>query len=74
MNPNLADYRPVYSQTNLALAQAILSVEEGTEPDDTEKEQASTLIQQAVREAHVSSNFRWKYSAYWSNLGSVYKA
>ena len=74
MNPNLADYRAVYSQTNLALAQAILSVEEGIELTDTEKEQASTLIQQAVREAQSAVTLDGNIPAYWSNLGSVYKA
>jgi len=74
MNPNLADYRAVYSQTNLALAQAILSVDEGTELTETEQEQASTLIQQAVREAQSAVTLDGNIPAYWSNLGSIYKS
>lgn len=74
MNPNLADYRAVYSQTNLALAQAILNVEEGKELPDTDKEQASTLIQQAVREAQSAVSLDKNIPAYWSNLGSIYKS
>ena len=73
-NPNLADYRAVYAQTNLALAQNFLNVEEGQEVSDENKEKASTLIQQSVREAQAAVSLDQKISAYWTNLGSVYRS
>jgi len=70
-NPNYAYYREVYSQTNLALAQNILSVEKVS---DTDKEKASTLVQQAVREAKSSVSLEENNSIYWSNLASIYRS
>ena len=74
LNPNLADYRAIYAQTNLALAQNFLSVEEGQEVSEENKEKASTLVQQAVREAQAAVNLDPKISAYWVNLGSIYRS
>jgi cytochrome c-type biogenesis protein CcmH/NrfG len=72
LNPNLADYRAVYAQTNLALAQNFLNVKEGEEISAENKEKASTLVQQAVREAQAAVNLDSRISAYWTNLGSIY--
>jgi len=74
MNPNLADYRAVYSQTNLALAKTILSSSEAKDLSTEDREKASTLIQQAVREGQAAVSLDNKVSAYWSNLGSIYKS
>lgn len=74
INPGLADYRAVYAQTNLALAQNFLNVKEGEEITEENKEKASTLVQQAVREAQAAVNLDMNIAAYWSNLGSVYKS
>ncbi len=74
MNPNLADYRAVYSQTNLALAESILGTGDSNTITAENKEKASTLIQQAVREAQAAVNLDPKVSAYWTNLGSVYSS
>jgi tetratricopeptide (TPR) repeat protein len=71
VNPNYAYYREIYSQTNLALAQNILSVEEVS---DTDKEKASTLVQQAVREAKSAVSLEENNSIYWSNLASIYRS
>ena len=71
MNPNYAYYREVYSQTNLALAQNILSVETVS---DTDKEKASTLVQQAVREAKAAVSLEENNAAYWSSLSSIYRS
>ena len=74
MNSNLADYRAIYAQTNLALAQGFLAVEEGTEVTEENKQKASTLVQQAVREAQAAVSLDPKISAYWVNLASIYRS
>lgn len=71
INPNFAYYREIYSQTNLALAQNILSVEQVS---DTDKEKASTLVQQAVREAKSAISLEENNAIYWSNLASIYRS
>ncbi len=74
MNPNLADYRAVYSQTNLALASNFLNVGTGETVSTENKEKASTLIQQAVREAQAAVSLDKNVGAYWANLGSIYQS
>jgi len=74
INPKLADYRAVYAQTNLALAQNFLNVEKKEDLTEENKQKASTLIQQAVREAQAAVNLDQRMPAYWSNLGLVYKS
>lgn len=74
MNPNLADYRAMYSQTNLALARNYFEVPKGEEMTEENKQKASTLIQQAVREAQAAVGLDQKMSGYWVNLGSVYRS
>jgi Tfp pilus assembly protein PilF len=74
MNPNLADYRAMYSQTNLALARSYFEVPQGEEMTEENKQKASTLIQQAVREAQAAVGLDQKMSGYWVNLGSVYRS
>ncbi len=71
INPNYAYYREIYSQTNLALAQNILSKENVS---SEEKEQASTLVQQAVREAKAAVSLEENNPFYWSNLASIYRS
>lgn len=71
INPNLADYRKIYSQTNLALAQNILSDKDVSEEN---KQKASTLIQQAVREGKAAITLEGNNVAYWSNLAVIYRA
>lgn len=73
-NPNLADYRAIYSQTNLALAKSILNSAEAKDLSTEDKEKASTLIQQAVREGQSAVTLDKNISAYWINLGSIYKS
>jgi len=71
INPNVASYRKIYSQTNLALTQSILSNKDIT---DAEKEKASTLVQQAVREAKAAITLNQKNPDYWYNLAGIYKS
>ncbi len=74
MNPNLADYRAVYSQTNLALAGNFLNAQAGETVSEENKEKASTLIQQAVREAQAAVGLDKNLGAYWANLGTIYQS
>lgn len=70
INPNNAEYRQIYSQTNMALAGTILAK---TDLTDTDKEQASTLIQQAVREGKAAVALDSKNPTYWNNLAVIYR-
>lgn len=70
-NPYVPGYRRIYAQTNLALAQAILAKENLS---DEEKENASTLIQQAVREAKAAVALEPNNYVHWVNLASIYKS
>lgn len=70
MNPNNAEYRQIYSQTNMALAGTILG---NKDLSDDDKQKASTLVQQAVREAKAAVALDSKNASYWSNLAVIYK-
>jgi len=70
MNPTNAAYRMTYSQTNMALAQTILANKELTNDD---KEKASTLVQQGVREAKAAISLDQLNPNYWNNLATIYR-
>lgn len=70
LNQNVAEYRRMYSQTNVALASALLANKEITEED---KQKASTLIQQSIREAKAAIALDENNPVYWSNLASLYR-
>lgn len=69
-NPYSAEYRRMYSQTNLALAETYLS---NKDISDEDKQKASTLVQQAVREAKSAVSLDPKNPIYWNNLAVIYK-
>lgn len=69
-NVNYAEYRRVYSQTNLALAQGMLSNKDISEED---KQKAVILIQQAVREAKAAVAMDNQNPSYWENLAVIYR-
>lgn len=71
MNSNMADYRAIYSQTCLALAQNFLNKKEIS---DSDKENGTKLIQYSVSEAKAAINLDQANSGYWSNLATVYKS
>jgi len=71
MNPNLADYRAIYSQTCMALSQNFLNKKEIS---DTDKENGTKLIQFAVNEAKAAISLDQTNSTYWSNLATIYKS
>jgi Tfp pilus assembly protein PilF len=70
MSPLMAEYRRVYSQTNLSLASVLLS---NKELSDEDKQKASVLIQQAVREAKSAISLEQTNPNYWVNLASIYR-
>ena len=70
LNPNMADYRRAYSQTNLALASNLLANKEMTDED---KQKASTLVQQAVREGKAAIALDENNPIYWLNLAMIYR-
>jgi tetratricopeptide (TPR) repeat protein len=70
MNPNIANYRRIYSQTNMALAQNILATKDTTDED---KQKAGVLVQQAVREGKAAIALEGLNASYWENLGEIYK-
>jgi len=70
MNPYLADYRRYYSQTNLAIALTLLNDKDISEDD---KQKATVLVQQAVREAKSAVSLESLNSYYWTNLASIYR-
>lgn len=65
-----AEYRRVYSQTNLALAMTMLS---NKDISDEDKQKAAVLVQQAVREGKAAVALDSQNPTYWSNLASIYK-
>jgi tetratricopeptide (TPR) repeat protein len=69
-NPNYAEYRRIYSQTNMVLAVNILSAKDLAEAD---KEKGVVLTQQAVREAKAAVALDEANPNYWSNLSVIYK-
>lgn len=70
INPWSAEYRRVYSQTNLALAKNLLAK---SDISDEDKQKASVLIQQSVREAKAALALDSGNSFYWSNLAVIYR-
>lgn len=69
-NPNSAEYRRIYSQTNLALAVGLMSNKDIT---DDQKQQAATLIQQSVREGKAAVSLDTGNASYWTNLAGIYR-
>ncbi len=69
-DPNWAELRRLYSQTNIGLAQALSQQEDLT---DADKEKISLLMQQAVREAKAAVELDSASTIYWSNLANIYR-
>lgn len=69
-NPYSSEYRRIYSQTNMALAKTVLSNKDITEED---KQKASVLIQQSVREAKAAIALNNFDPDKWLNLAGIYK-
>ncbi len=69
-NPYSDTYHILYSRTNLTIAQNFLNQEDLTEQ---ERQQATILVQQAIREAKaaVAANRLWFNN--WQNLANTYR-
>lgn len=70
LNPNIANYRVVYSSTNLALANSLASKKDITEDD---KKNVTQLVYQSIREAKAAVALDPKNSIYWVNLAQIYR-
>lgn len=70
VNPNNAEYRRIYSQTNLVLATGILG---NGEVSDEQKEKVAVLLQQSAREGKAAVALDNINTKYWSNLASIYR-
>lgn len=68
--PGIDRYRLSYSNTNLALANALSA---RTDLSDQEKQTVATLIQQAIREARLATQLNPNKAGNWANLGNIYK-
>lgn len=69
-NPYNDAYRVSYSQTNLALADAMASQPNLT---DQQKQVVVQLVQQAIREGRLSTSLAPRRSSDWENLGNIYR-
>ncbi len=68
--PNDPRYRVSYSQTNLALANALASQ---PNPSDGDRSNITQLIQQAIREAKAATTLDPHSPIAWQNLANVYR-
>lgn len=68
--PSLDRYRVSYSNTNLALANALAQQGDLTDQD---RQNIATLIQQAISEARLATQINPNKASNWSNLGNLYR-
>jgi len=68
--PNIDRYHTAYSNINLALANSLAS-----QPDltDQERQNIAQLIQQAIREARLSTQLNPNKASNWANLANIYR-
>ena len=71
LNPDNDSYHVAYSQTNLALADALASQPNLT---DQQKQAVVTLVQQAIREGRTATDLAPRRSANWENLSLIYRS
>lgn len=84
LNPNISRFHTSFSQTNLALADAILAAATATQSgrtrgqnptlSDANRQTATALIQQAIREAKTGVGLAPQSVVAWENLASIYGA
>ncbi|PIU03324.1 hypothetical protein COT44_03815 [Candidatus Shapirobacteria bacterium CG08_land_8_20_14_0_20_39_18] len=68
--PYSFSYHVAYSQTNLALANALAGKKDLTDQD---RQNISTLIQQAIREAKIAVSLDPQNVTAWENLALIYR-
>lgn len=69
--PNIDRYHTAYSNTNLALANALAS-QQG-DLTDQDRQTITQLIQQSLREARFSTQINPSKAANWANLANIYR-
>lgn len=71
LNPDNDTYHASYSQTNLALADAIAAQPNLT---DQQKSTVIQLVQQAIREARAAATINPNRASNWENLSVIYRS
>lgn len=76
-NPSISRYHVVYSQTNVALANNLVTTATNsanqTADVDKNRQLATQLIQQAIREAKLAVNLAPNNIFAWENLANIYQ-
>lgn len=73
--PYRSDYYRIFSQTNIALANSLLSLNSGhASPSATTQQTAYSLIQQSITTARQATILSPLSAASWQNLASIYRA
>ena len=74
--PYRSDYYRIFSQTNIALANSLLSLNSGnnSSPSATTQQTAYQLIQQAITTARQATTLAPQSALAWQNLSSVYRS
>ncbi len=70
-DPSSPAYRMAYSQTNLALANALAGKKDLSDQD---RSTITQLIQQAIREAKAAAAVEPRSASAWQNLASLYRS
>ncbi|MDP1722095.1 MAG: tetratricopeptide repeat protein [Candidatus Gottesmanbacteria bacterium] len=76
LNPGIARFHTSYSQTNLSLANALAgTASSSAQPEQVKKdrETATQLVQQAIREAKIAVNLAPNNILVWENIAAVYQ-
>ncbi len=74
LNPQSETYRLTYSQTNLALANALSTNAKAGGLTDQDRQNISGLVQQAIQEAKVAVNLGPNRVNNWENLTNIYQS
>lgn len=75
-NPSVDRYHSIYAQINIALANSIAksASDKGEELTDEQRQQITTLIQQAIREARFTVAANQFRADNWMVLGNIYRS
>jgi len=73
LNPYNDVYRIAYSQTNLALANSLAANPPAGGLSDQDRQNITSLVQQAIREAKFAVSLNKNKIINWENLGQIYR-
>ncbi|MBI3559922.1 tetratricopeptide repeat protein [Candidatus Gottesmanbacteria bacterium] len=76
LNPRVTRFHTAYSQTNVALANALAgtaTASASTEQLDKDRQMTTQLLQQAIREAKLGVSLAPRNILAWENLATVYQ-